>query len=166
MFPTHSVMIFGWEVSWDDGFLSEAKKYREEALPNETGGLLFGIIDQKDKTITLVKACCAPDNSESTPTSFERGAYETTKILDDCRERTGGAVAYIGEWHSHPQECAALPSQDDIGQLHFLTNALQIEGMPALMLIVSDSSFGLYLGGQGVIQDFTVSNALKTKDEV
>ena len=166
VFPTQSTMIFGWEVSWDDGFLNEAKSYRKEALPNETGGLLFGIIDQKDKTITLVKACCAPDNSESTPTSFERGAYDTTKVLDDCRERTGGVVAYVGEWHSHPQGCAALPSQDDIGQLQFLTNALQIEGMPALMLIVSDSSFGFYLGEQGIMQDFMVGNPLKTMDVI
>lgn len=149
VFSTHSATIFGWEVSWDDGFLIEAKKYREEALPNETGGLLFGIIDQKDKTITLVRACRAPDNSESTPTSFERGAYESTQILDDCRERTGGVVTYVGEWHSHPQGCAALPSQDDIGQLHFLTSALQIEGMPALMLIISDKSIGFYLGDEG-----------------
>lgn len=151
VFSTHSATIFGWEVSWDDGFLIEAKKYREEALLNETGGLLFGIIDHKDKTITLVRACRAPDNSESTPTSFERGAYESTKILDDCRERTGGVVTYVGEWHSHPQGCAALPSQDDIGQLSFLTSALQIEGMPALMLIISDTSFGFYIEEEGMI---------------
>ncbi len=153
VFPTKSVTIFGWGVSWDKGFLREAKKYREEALPNETGGLLFGIIDQKDKTITLVKACRAPNNSESTPTSFERGAYESTKILDDYREKTGGVVTYVGEWHSHPQGCAVLPSQADVGQLNFLTSAMQIEGMPALMLIISDSSFGLYIEGEGVILD-------------
>ena len=151
VFSTQSTTISGWEVSWDNGFLGEAKKHREEALPNETGGLLFGIIDQKDKTITLVKACRAPDNSVSTPTSFERGAYKSTKILDDCHERTGGIVTYVGEWHSHPIGCAALPSQDDVGQLHFLTSALQIDGIPALMLIISDSSFGLYIEGEGMI---------------
>ena len=165
VFQTQSAMIFGWEVCWDDGFLSEAKKYRKEALPNETGGLLFGIIDQKDKTITLVKACSAPDNSESTPTSFERGAYDSTDILDDYRGRSGGVVTYVGEWHSHPQGYEALPSQDDIGQLRFLTSALKTEGMPALMLIVSYSSFGLYLGEQGVILDFPASEPCKKADE-
>jgi integrative and conjugative element protein (TIGR02256 family) len=158
-FSTQSALISDWEVRWDYGFLSEAKKYRDAALPNETGGLLFGIIDQKDKTLTLVKACHAPDNSKSTPTSFERGAYESTAILDDYHERTGGVVTYVGEWHSHPQECAALPSQDDIGQLSFLTGALQVEGMPVLMLIVSDSSFGFYLDGQGAILDFSVNES-------
>lgn len=151
VYSTQSALVSDWEILWDEGFIDEAKIHRKTALPNETGGLLFGIIDQKDKTITLVKACEAPENSESSPSSFERGAYESPDVLDDCHKRTGGVVTYVGEWHSHPQGCSVLPSQDDIGQLHFLTNALQIEGMPALMLIISDSSIGFYLRGQGVM---------------
>ena len=56
VFPTQSTHINDWEIIWDDGFIEDAKNYRTEALPNETGGILFGIIDQKDATITLVKA--------------------------------------------------------------------------------------------------------------
>ena len=151
VFPSHSAIIGDWEVHWDDGFLADAKQFRLADLPNETGGLLFGIIDQKDRTITLVKACSAPENSESTPTSFGRGAYNSTDILDDCHNRTAGIVTYVGEWHSHPQGCTALPSKDDVGQLGFLTASLQIEGMPALMMIVADSSAGLYLDNHGVV---------------
>ncbi|WP_319408757.1 Mov34/MPN/PAD-1 family protein [uncultured Desulfosarcina sp.] len=151
VFQTKSIQINGWEIIWDDGFIESAKKYRADALPNETGGILFGIIDQKDKTITLVKACFAPENSESTPSSFGRGAYSSTDILDECHERTAGIVTYVGEWHSHPPNFGALPSQDDIGQLYFLTSSLQIEGMPALMMIVAKSSVGFYLNKQGEI---------------
>lgn len=147
--PDHSIKIGEWEVHWDDGFLSDVKTMRLAALPNETGGILFGIIDQKDKTFFLVKACSAPENSEATPSSFGRAAYESTDILDDCRDRTAGIVTYVGEWHSHPRGCSALPSQADVGQLHFLTASLQTEGMPALMLIVADSSVGFYLHDQG-----------------
>lgn len=152
--PVHSIEISGWEVSWDRGFLIEAKEYRDDALPNETGGLLFGIIDQKDKSITLVKACPAPDNSISSPASFMRGAYEQPDILENCHERTAGVVTYVGDWHSHPKGCAALPSHDDIAQLEFLSDSLQAEGMPALMLIISDTSLGLYIDGQGITVDF------------
>lgn len=153
VFQSQSIQINGWEIIWDDGFVESAKKYRVEALPNETGGILFGIIDQKDKTITLVKACFAPENSESTPSSFGRSAYHSTDVLDECQERTAGIVTYVGEWHSHPPSYGALPSQDDIGQLHFLTSSLQIEGMPALMMIVAKSSVGFYLNKQGKILD-------------
>ena len=154
VFPTQSTHVNDWEIIWDNGFIEEAKNYRSEELPNETGGVLFGIIDQKDATITLVKACAAPENSESTPSSFSRGAYESSDILNDLHERTAGVVAYVGEWHSHPPDCGSLPSQDDVGQLNFLTSSLQIEGMPALMMIIAESSIGFYLEKQGVILHF------------
>ena len=151
VFQSQSIQIGEWDIILDDGFIESAKKYRTEALPNETGGILFGIIDQKDMTIILVKACYAPENSQSTPSSFRRGAYTSTDVLDECHRRTGGIVTYVGEWHSHPPSCGALPSRDDLGQLHFLTGSLQIEGMPALMMIVAKSSVGFYLDKQGRI---------------
>lgn len=147
----HSVQINEWKIVWDDGFLNETKRYRSEALPNETGGILFGVIDQKDKTITMVQARSAPPNSESTPSSFSRGAYDSSSILNDCHERTAGVVSYVGEWHSHPVGCGAFPSQDDIGQLDYLTSSLRVEGMPVVMMIVSESAVGFNLDGTGVI---------------
>ena len=150
-FQSKSVQIDGWEIIWDDGFIENAKKYRSEVLPNETGGVLFGIIDQKDKTISVVKACSAPENSEFTPSSFKRAAYHSPEILAECHERTGGIVTYIGEWHSHPPSYGALPSQDDIGQLKFISCELQTEGIPALMMIIAESTIGFYLNQQGKI---------------
>ena len=155
VFHSQSIQINSWEIIWDDGFIEDAKKYRAEALPNETGGILFGIIDQKDRTITLVKARRAPENSESTPSSFGRAAYPSTDVLDECQRRTAGIVIYVGEWHSHPPSYGALPSHDDIGQLKFLTSSLQIEGMPAVMMIVAKSSIGFYLDKQGKIVDLS-----------
>lgn len=151
VFTTKSTQIAGWEVTWDNGFIESASKYRDEFMPNETGGILFGIIDQKDKTISLVKACSAPDGSDSTPSSFERGAYSSTDILDEINERTAGIVTYVGEWHSHPPSYGALPSQDDVGQLKFITSELQTEGSPALMMIIAESQVGFYLKPEGVI---------------
>jgi hypothetical protein len=151
VFHSRSIQVNGWEIIWDEGFIENVKKYRAEALPNETGGILFGIIDQKDRTITLVKACRAPENSESSPSGFGRAAYPSTAVLYECYQRTAGIVTYTGEWHSHPPNYGALPSGDDIGQLQFLTSSLQIEGMPTLMVIIADFSVGIYLNDQGVI---------------
>jgi proteasome lid subunit RPN8/RPN11 len=155
VFHSRSTQVHGWEVLWDEGFIENVKEYRLEALPNETGGILFGIIDQKDRTITLVKACRAPENSELSPSGFERAAYSSTNILDEYHQRTAGIVTYAGEWHSHPQNYGALPSGKDIGQLKFLTESLQVEGMPALMVIIAESSAGFYLDRQGKIFDLS-----------
>ena len=109
------------------------------------------LLTKKTQQLHWLKLCSAPENSESTPSSFSRGAYDSTYVLDECHERTAGVVTYVGEWHSHPPSSEALPSQEDVGQLNFLTNSLQIEGMPALMMIVADSSIGFYLYKQGII---------------
>jgi len=154
VFHSRSAQIAGWKIIWDDGFIGSARKYRAEVLPDETGGILFGIIDQKDRTVSLVKACSAPDHSKSTLSSFERAAYLSTEILDICHERTAGNVTYIGEWHSHPPSSGALPSQDDLGQLKFISSELQTEGMPALMMIIAESQVGFYLKPEGIILDF------------
>jgi len=149
VFQSQSIQIGEWEIIWDNGFIEDAINFRGKALPNETGGILFGIIDQKDTTITLLKACHAPDNSKSTPSRFSRAPYCSTDILDECHERTAGIVTYAGEWHSHPPSYGALPSPDDIDQLKFLTTSLQTEGLPALMMIIANSSVGFYLNKQG-----------------
>ncbi|MCB1688792.1 MAG: Mov34/MPN/PAD-1 family protein, partial [Halioglobus sp.] len=151
VFPSHSQILGEWEACWDDGFLKSAIDLRASSLPNETGGIVFGVIDQKERTITLVKACSAPTDSESTHTGFTRAAYESTGVLDECHRRTSDVVTYVGEWHSHPQGYGALPSTDDLLQLVFLSEALQTEGMPALMMIVADNSVGFYLDSQGII---------------
>lgn len=152
--PSNSVAVGPWKVIWDGDFIESIKGYRTEFLPSETGGILFGIVDQKDFTITLVKAHSAPENSESTPASFERAAYTSTAILDDCKEKTAGIVTYVGEWHSHPDGCSAAPSKSDVGQLIFLSASLQAEGSPALMVIVSDTSIGFYVEQYGGILTF------------
>lgn len=101
--------------------------------------------------ITLVKACSAPENSKESPSSFTRGAYDSDEVLENCERRTAGVVSYVGEWHSHPPSCEALPSSLDIGQLNFLSSSLQVDGMPAVMMIIADSSIGFYLDDKGVI---------------
>ena len=155
--PCHAIDLHDWKIFCDDGFLQDVIAYRRDSLPNETGGIVFGIVDQKDATITLVKAYSAPENSESTPASFKRGAYDSEKILEDCRKRTAGIVNYVGEWHSHPTSSGVMPSCHDIKQLNFLSRSLQAEGMPALMMIVSDDSVGYYIGSKRNIVNFTTN---------
>ena len=149
VFPSRTARIANWEIIWDDGFIEDASRYRFEALPNEIGGILFGIVDHKDMTITLVKAAIAPENSKSTPSNFRRAAYNSPEVLEDCHKRTAGIVGYVGEWHSHPPGHSVSPSEDDMLQLEFLTSTLKIDGLPGIMMIIGDLSVGFYLDNQG-----------------
>ena len=161
--PCHTITLGDWKVLYDDGFLQDVIAYRRDSLPNETGGIIFGIVDQKDATITLVKAYPAPENSKSTPSGFSRGAYKSKEVIENCHKRTTEIVTYVGEWHSHPRNCGAEPSDHDIRQLNFLSCSLRAEGMPALMMIVSDDSVGYYIDCGGVVVDFTRAHQVTSK---
>lgn len=150
VFRSCTLQIGQWQVVLDEGLLNEAKRLRATALPSETGGILLGIVDQKDQTITLVSVCKAPLASEESEDRFTRAAYGTD-FINDCEQRTAGIVTYVGEWHSHPEGIAPLPSSLDVKQHFFVHESLSQEGQPALMMIVSEDLIGLYIGGLGTV---------------
>jgi hypothetical protein len=135
--PTQRAVVGGWTVSWDDGLLAALTSMREAALPNETGGVLFGVSDQKLRTVHLVWACAAPAGSVSSPTGFIR-AGDVTPVREHVQARTGNMVDYVGEWHSHPDGCGALPSTDDAYLVASLAARLNADGLPAVMVIAGD----------------------------
>ena len=149
--PTRSVKVDDWQLHVDRGFMRDAEQLRGEALPAETGGVLLGIVDQHDKTITLVKACAAPPNSTGTEMEFERAGYDPNDFMKDCSDRTAGIVTYVGEWHSHPPGVLPVPSDADSHQHAVVNEALLQEGRPALMMIVSDDLVGFYLEEGGIV---------------
>jgi len=137
--------VGSWTVWWDASIEEYISRLRIDALPNETGGILLGFVDQKVKTISLVLARCAPENSTSTPTKFVRGTLGVEHDIEECHRRTGRIVSYIGEWHSHPNGCSAEPSSDDHQQLEYVADVMARDGTPAIVMIVSDSSISVSL---------------------
>ncbi|MFD1985431.1 Mov34/MPN/PAD-1 family protein [Mesorhizobium newzealandense] len=60
-------------------------------------------------------------------------------------------VRYVGEWHSHPVGSTTRPSTIDLRQLYWLTEELESEGLPALMVIAGDDgAISLMLGGRQI----------------
>lgn len=151
VYQSTSITVGDWEVIFDDSIVRSAKKQRVGALPAETGGILLGIVDQKDQTITLVKSCEPPSNSEGSQMEFRRAAYETEEFMQNCLDRTADVITYVGEWHSHPEGVSPLPSVSDINQHAFVHDSLIKEGRPALMMIVSENQLGLYIGETGSV---------------
>ena len=124
-----------WTVYWDANLEADLHTMRAAALPDETGGILLGVVDHKVHTIHLVEACPAPRNSSASPNSFIRGTVGVEDTRQRCLIRTGGIVDYVGEWHSHPHVASACPSVTDVTLLARLSEALAADGVPALMVI-------------------------------
>ena len=140
---TDSFRAGDWTVSIDQGLKGRILALRADCLPEETGGVLVGIVDIPAKRIQLVDAAPAPPDSRASEHGFERGTSGVQAYLDHVSERTSGQVRYIGEWHSHPPRASTLPSQTDLSQLDWLASLFDMDSLPALMLIAGDEQISV-----------------------
>jgi integrative and conjugative element protein (TIGR02256 family) len=125
-----------WHVIMNTGMREKLCKIRMSHLPNETGGVILGYVDQKLKHIYVVDVLNAPPDSDADRTGFTRGVEGLKAALDEVARRTANIVGYIGEWHSHPAFTTAYPSSIDRALIKQLADALELDGQPALMIIV------------------------------
>lgn len=92
----------------------------------------------RGNVLYVVDALPTPPDSEEWPRSYIRGCDGLTEAVDTIGHRTGGAVAYLGEWHSHPDGTTCQPSPDDLVFLAWLTDHMFVDGMPGLKAIVGE----------------------------
>lgn len=143
IYPVTRVVKDGWTVVYDEGLLNKIRAARLNALPCETGGVLLGIVDTKSRTLQLVDTLPPPNDSVASPTNFTRGKEGLSDALLSVHKRTAGIVDYVGDWHSHPNGCGASPSSDDNQLIAKLAETMSQDGLPALMLIVSDTEISI-----------------------
>lgn len=140
-----------WRVNWDKGLEKKLRELRADGLPNETGGAILGYVDQKRKAIHVVDVLPAPADSDASRTGFTRGAAGVKEAVERASALTANIVGYLGEWHSHPRHSSATPSSTDAELLAYLAQALAMDGVPALMVIVGETDVSISLGeGNGV----------------
>ncbi|MEX0283322.1 MAG: ThiF family adenylyltransferase [Paracoccaceae bacterium] len=137
-----------WRVCVDRGLIQRILAMRDAKLPNETGGVLTGVVDIPAKCIHLADAAPAPEDSLETPGGFTRGTSGVQAYLDGVFKRTRGQVRYVGEWHSHPPRSATNPSTTDLVQIDWLSTLFEIDTLPALMLIAGDHDVSIILANR------------------
>ena len=137
-----------WRVYVDRGLIQRMHDLRKAKLPNETGGVLTGVVDIPAKCIHLANAAPAPTDSVEASNGFTRGTAGVQEYLDAVFERTRGQVRYVGEWHSHPPRAATRPSAVDLSQIDWLSTLFDIDTLPALMLISGDDDVSVILANR------------------
>lgn len=138
--------ISDWTVTLPAALHDDLAARREGALPSETGGPLVGVIDYEAKHIAAVHALTTPPDSAGTRMDFTRGTRGLQRLIEEAQSRSGGQVRYIGEWHSHPAGASASPSATDINQICQLSLVLDLDGLPALSLIVGEQGLAMLVG--------------------
>lgn len=135
-----------WTLLTDTALLSKIRRMRKQKLPNETGGVLVGCFDMTRRIVYIVDTIASPPDSKEWPTLYIRGHEKLPTMITAIQQHTAGNLEYIGEWHSHPDGYPALPSKDDIQVFAWLTELMDQDGRPALMLIMAESEHNFFLG--------------------
>lgn len=106
----------------------------------ETGGVLFGQIDEFLKVIWIDEASGPPSDSRASPTLFLCGTMGVKELTVEKVERTRGSTNFVGMWHTHPQ-ARPDPSRTDLASMQLmLQDDTYFEGRNFLMLIVGGTS--------------------------
>lgn len=139
-----------WTVYLDDGVLRTLSAFRQDRLPNETGGVLVGSYDMQRKILYIVDALPSPPDSQEYPTSYTRGIHGLRESVREVEAATAGNLHYVGEWHSHPEGYGCDLSSDDRKLFRWIEEQLYEDGVPPLMLILGDG--GTYTVHAGSVQ--------------
>lgn len=140
-------VLSDWTLVVDSRLLVRLAELRQAKLPKETGGVLIGTHDFPRRTVFVVDTVPSPPDSKEWPNLYIRGSAGLLDAVTNISNVTRGELEYVGEWHSHPDGCATLPSKDDLKGFVWLTERMGESGHPALIAIVGEGpSSSWYLG--------------------
>lgn len=101
----------------------------------ETGGLLFGEIDDSHGRIWIDAASGPPTDSELSPERFLCGTAGTVELAKRHLEASGGSSRFIGIWHTHPIS-RGRPSGEDMAAMVQLLHLQPHPPRQVAMLII------------------------------
>ncbi len=105
----------------------------------ETGGILFGEVDEFLKTIWIDEVSGPPPDSAASEEGFVCGVEGVQDLHAEKTRRTRGSVRFVGMWHTHPGGMP-IPSRTDRGAMAKLLRGDDFLGRQFLMLIVGGSA--------------------------
>ena len=107
----------------------------------ETGGVLFGEIDDAIRTVAVTAATGPPPDSQASPTGFVLGTEGLDKMYQALDSVSRGTHRTIGTWHTHPDGNPAA-SPTDLGALATLTGRDDRPLRQQLLLVVGGRPAG------------------------
>lgn len=130
----------GWQILVSANVVQKADRLRAARLPTETGGVMVGYFDIPRESLYVVDVLPAPPDSIEHNAAFIRGFSGLQAQMKQITERTGGQVAYVGEWHSHPDGAGLGMSDDDKELLATIADDMRVDGRPGVIMIVGSDA--------------------------
>lgn len=148
--------------AWRDitGWINEGA--RKRGADAETGGLLFGQLNEASRTLWVTEVIGPPKDSQFSADEFVCGTEGTAQFNEEKQNRTRGSVQFIGTWHSHPTS-PAVPSIKDWGGIGRIFAANLTQAPTQLMVIVGHAGtspeIGAYIFERSALQNANQATA-------
>ena len=131
--------------------IDNIKKFYWSNLKYETGGILLGKFNRKNKLIEISEVY-ELKTSLFSKILYKRNARKAQKIINKRWKETEGIINYIGEWHTHPN-MLAHPSGTDINSLKEIHDKVK-NVLPGTILIIAgkDENINLIVQSGDIIE--------------
>ena len=133
-----------WSVHVAPAVGQYLKAERTAALPNETGGYLYGGWDAALKRIVVVEATGLPPGSKPEPGALKLGPAGQSPAERRILHRTRGRLDICGTWHSHPDSNADMSSRDRKTIDDCRVDDV-LRGVPTLLMVVAEGDIRVHL---------------------
>jgi proteasome lid subunit RPN8/RPN11 len=118
------------------GMATEMRRIARTRSDNvETGGLIFGEIDDSHRVIWIDSVSGPPPDSQASPEKFLCGTAGTKQVAAFRAKASGGSSRFIGIWHTHPVS-RGRPSEDDLTAMFELLHLQEFTPRQVVMLII------------------------------
>ena len=154
--PFVTVGLGDWSVSVSTEVQATVSEARTAADRVETGGILLGSCDRRNRCIYITGALQAPSDSRAGASYFERGGHKVENTIMSAERMTMSHLTYIGEWHTHPLGMRNEPSPDDEKLLDWITERRELFVMPGIMLIMGENGLRVRTRAAGDTQETVI----------
>lgn len=130
----------GYEIRLSPAAIREmraesARGARVRGRDIETGGMLFGEIDDACRCIWVDVATGPPPDSRLSAWHFDHGTDGVQELVHHHQACSRGMTVFVGMWHTHPNHTARPSPTDGAGMQQLLAPAVQASAR-ALMIIL------------------------------
>lgn len=133
-----------WTVRISAGAIARLEAERNQALPQEIGGYLYGSWDPVYRKITVVHATGLPPGSTASATALLLGPAGALVEEKRLKRKTHGRVYLCGTWHSHTNSSARMSGRDHKSMAaHHAQDEARLS--PTLVVIVADGDIQAHL---------------------
>jgi hypothetical protein len=133
-----------WRIHVHPAVKEKMQELRSRALPNETGGYLYGYWDATVKTVSVVFASDEPPDTKASPAALELGRAGRTDAERRLIRASASRLTVVGSWHSHTGASSALSPTDLVTMvLHAVEDRRRF--VPTLGVVVAKDGFTAHL---------------------